>query len=350
MSDRDPPRPVAPVGDERRPKLWPLVVIIGFGAAAAGGLIGRGFAPVSGPAATTSLPGRSIVQIIRTPGFPSVAATVDRACPSVARIVTAGGNTALAAPAFAVSPDGWLVAATALPGNGQLQAVFGDGRKAMITEVRSDPASGLVIAHADATGLPVLSFADQLFARVGDFGFTLQSPNGSGCSAEVAMVGSDFLVDAMAQGIYLRLQPQAAPPPPGVPYVAADGSVMGITTSAADNGILPAPIAGLIVNELIRDQVSPIASFGFRAIDFTPELGARIGESRRGAGVALVQPKSSAAGAGLRAGDIVVAVDGSPVSSASELSRALDAVAGPTAVLQLDRGTQLLSLTVARST
>ena len=195
----------------------------------------------------------------------------------------------------------------------------------------------------------MLPFADQLFARVGDFGFTLQSPNGSGCSAQLAMIGSDFLVDALAQGVYLRLQPQPAPVPPGAPYVAGDGPVLGIATTAADNGILPAPIAAQIVNELIRDQVSPIASFGFRAIDFTAELGARIGNSRRGAGVALVQPKSGAASAGLRAGDIIVSVDGSPVSSASELSRALDAVAGSTTVLQIDRGTQQLSLTVART-
>jgi S1-C subfamily serine protease len=346
VSDRDP----GPAATERpRPKLWPLLVIIGFGAAAMGGLIGRGFAPVSGPAATTSMPGRPIVQIVRTPGFPSLAATVDRACPSVARIVPSGANDTLAAPAFVVSPDGWLVAATPLAPKAQLQAVFGDGRKVAITEVRTDPVSGLVIAHADATGLPVLSFADQLFARVGDFGFTLQSPNGSGCSAQLAMIGSDFLVDSLAQGIYLRLQPEPAPPPPGAPYVAGDGSVLGITTTAADNGILPAPIAAQIVNELIRDQVSPIASFGFRAIDFTPELGARIGDSRRGAGVALVQPKSSAGSTGLRAGDIIVSVDGSPVSSASELSRALDAVTGSTTVLRIDRGAQQLSLTIARS-
>lgn len=349
MSDRD-PRPPSPADEERRPKLWPLVAILAFGAAAVGGLIGRGLAPASGPTApTASTPGRPIVQIMRTPGFPSVADTVERACPSIARIVTTGGKTTIAAPAFTVSPDGWLAAAGPLPANAQLQAIFGDGRKAPITDVRSDPVSGLAIAHADATGLPVLSFADQQFAQVGDFGFTVQSPNGSGCSAQMAMIGSDFLVDALAQGIYLRLQPQAAPPSPGTPYVAADGSVLGITTAAADNGVLPAPIASLIVNELIRNSVSPIAGFGFRAIDFTPELGARIGGARRGAGVALVQPKSSAASAGLQAGDIIVGVDGSPVSSESELSRALDAVTARTTTLQIDRGTQQLSITVGRS-
>ena len=344
------PNPHLPADkNQGEPKLWPLVVVVAFAAAAAGGLIGRGLAPSgSGTATQSSVPGRPIVQIVRTPTFPSLAETIERTCPSIARIATADGK--LATPAFAVSADGWLVSAAPLSSSAQLQAVFGDGRKAAITEVRSDPVSGLVIAHADVTGIPVLTFADQVFARIGDFGFSLESPNGSGCSAQVAMIGSDFLVDALAKGIYLRLQPQSSPPAPGSPYLAADGLVLGISTSAQDNSILPAPMAALIVNELIRNSISPIASFGFRAIDFTPELGARIGGSRRGAGVALVEQGSSASKAGLQAGDTIVSVDGSPVASESELSRALDAVTGSATTLQIDRGTQQLSITLARST
>ena len=348
MSEQDPARLPAASG-EGRPKIWPLVALVAFSAAAAGGLIGRSLAPSNNETATLpAMPGRPIVQIVRTPSFPSLAETIERSCPAIAKIETS--DRKVAASAFAVSADGWLVAATPLNGSAQLEAVFGDGRKAAITEVRADPVSGLVIAHADMTGLPVLTFADQVFARIGDFGFSLSSPNGSGCSAQVAMIGSDFLVDLLANGIYLRLQPQSSPPAPGAPYLAADGSVLGVTTRATDNGILPAPIAALIVNELIRNNVSPIASFGFRAIDFTPELGARIGGSRRGAGVALVQPNASAAKAGLQAGDTIVSVDGSPVASESELSRALDAVTGSTTILQIDRGTQQLSITLARST
>ncbi|HJP70074.1 MAG TPA: PDZ domain-containing protein [Sphingomicrobium sp.] len=343
------PVPPPPATDKDGPKLWPLVVVIAFAAAAAGGLIGRGLAPSSSGTATQSaVPGRPIVQIVRTPNFPSLAETIDRTCPSVARVAAADGK--LSAPAFAVSADGWLVSTAPASSSTQLQAIFGDGRKAAITEVRSDPVSGLVIVHADVTGIPVLTFADQVFARVGDFGFSLESPNGSGCSAQVTMIGSDFLVDALAKGIYLRLQPQSSPPPPGAPYLGADGLVLGISTGAQDNSILPAPIAALIVNELIRNNMSPVASFGFRAIDFTPELGARIGGSRRGAGVALVEQGSSAFKAGLQAGDTIVSVDGSPVASESELSRALDAVTGSTTTLQIDRGTQQLSITLARST
>lgn len=348
MSDRK-PSAGSPGGEERRPNIWPLLLIAVFAAAAIGGLIGRGLAPSGDQtAAPAGVSGRPIVQIVRTPNFPSLAETIDRSCPSIARIVTADEKT-FAAPAFAVSADGWLVAGAALPAKLQLHAIFGDGRRIPITEIRSDSVSGLVIAHADVNGLAALSFADQLFARIGDFGFTLQSPNGSGCSAQVAMVGSDFLVDALSQGIFLKLQFGTPSSTPGTPFLAADGSVLGIATAAPDNAILPAPIAALIVNELIRNDVSPIASFGFRAIDFTSELGTRIGDSRRGAGVALVEPKSNAANAGLQAGDTVVSVDGSPVSSTSELSRALDAVSGQTTRLQIDRGTKQLAITLVRS-
>lgn len=328
-------------------------VLLGLAAAAiVGALIARGFAP--SPSQSPANPTRPIVQILRQSSLPSIAPTVDRLCPSIARVVAAdqpdtGSSSAPAgAAAFVVSADGWLVAAAPLPAGSNLRAVFGDGRKIEVDDMRSDPVSGLVILHVDATGLSPMTFADQNFARVGDFGFSLRT-NGTGCAARQSMVGSDFLVDALAQGVYVRLQPSVETPSPGVPFFAGDGVVLGIATNAADNVLLPGPIAAVIVDELIRNSLSPIASFGFRAIDFTPELANRIGEQRsRGAGVALVEIKSAAEKAGLRAGDIVIAVDGSPVSSASELSRALDAVTSA-ATLQVARGDQQLTLTVART-
>ena len=164
------------------------------------------------------------------------------------------------------------------------------------------------------------------------------------------MVGSDFLVDAVPRGVFIRLQPGLAPLPAGSPFFGGDGSVIGIISGGGDNSLLPAPIASSIVNELIRNSPSPIAAFGFRAIDFTADLAVRIGDVRaRGAGVALVQPKSVAEAGGLRAGDIVLAVDESPVSSASELSRALDAV-DTSATLQVERNGQRISVKVTRQT
>jgi S1-C subfamily serine protease len=163
------------------------------------------------------------------------------------------------------------------------------------------------------------------------------------------MIGSDFLVDAIAQGTYLRMQPGTPALAAGSPFFEADGSLVAVATSGGGGTMLPSPIAAAIVDELIRNIPSPIANFGFRAIDFTPDLAARTGDPRaRGAGVALVQPGTAADRGGLRAGDVVIAVDDSPVSSASELSRALDTVVSE-ANLRVARAGQQLTIPVART-
>lgn len=345
-----------PEGPSRGPKLTAVMVAVPLAAAAIGGFIGRALAPSSNVPSLPSAPGRPIVQIVRQPSLPSVADAIDRLCPSVARIIPAStapvGPAAQSATAgsaaFVVSADGWLLAAGPLPQSG-LKAEFGDGRAAAITDVHFDPVSGLAIAHADLNGLTALTFADQVFGRVGDFGFSIAAGRQGGCSARSAMIGSNFLTNADRQGAYLELQPSSTPLEPGSPFFAGDGALVGVATGAGDNSLLPAPIASTIVAELIRNDLSPIVSFGFRAVDFSPELAARMGDARlRGAGVALVQPQSGAAKAGLQPGDIVIAVDDSPVSSASELSRALDGAAD-TATLRISRGDQQLAIKVPRT-
>jgi len=334
VSEDNPP-PVTP-HVRRGGLLWlGAIAVVAVGA----GYLGQGLAP---PSRTSESRGRPIVQILRQPTLPSLAPAVDRLCPAIARI----GSGTQFRPAFAVSADGWLVSSGPLANTSALQITFGDGRKAAVDEVRADPVSGLVLVHADAAGLTLVSFADQAFARVGDFGFSLQT-GGTGCAAQESMIGSDFLVDALAQGTYLRLQPGTPALAPGTPFFGGDGTVLGI--AGTGGSLLPGPIAAVIVDELIRDNPSPIASFGFRAIDFTADLAARTGDPRaRGAGVALVQPASAAAQGGLRAGDVVIAVNDEPVSSASELSRALDAVVS-SAALRVVRSDQQLTIEVSRT-
>lgn len=351
-------------------RLGLLVALVAAVAAIAGAFIGRSF--TSTPGGGLTQPRRPIVQIVRPqPGLPSLADTIDRICPSVAEIVPTGATPAppaqlpaiasrskgksappiTEASAFAISADGWLITSTPLPSASQYDAVFGDGSRASITEIRTDPVSGISVAKADTSGLTPVAVDDQDFPRVGDFGLALQAPSGNGCSADIAMIGSDFLADGGGPVSYVRLQTGAASIPAGTAFVAGDGRVIGVSTSesSAADALIPSPIAATIVDELIRNSPSPSVAFGFRATDFTAGLSARVGDTRsRGAGVALVQPKSAAAKAGLQAGDVIVAVDGSPVSSASELGRALDA-AQDSVVLDVVRADQRLSVKVARS-
>ena len=163
------------------------------------------------------------------------------------------------------------------------------------------------------------------------------------------MISSDFLTDGGASSAYIRLQPMGAELPQGSPFVAASGDVIGVVvgTTIADS-VIPADIVSDIADELLRGGLSPTTRFGFRAEDFDTTLAGRLSESRStGTTVALVQPKTPAARVGLQAGDIVVGVDGSPVSSASELGRALDG-AGKSVAIDVTRGDDRLTLKIAK--
>jgi S1-C subfamily serine protease len=320
-------------------------------AALGGAFATRLLSPPQGP--STRRPARPIVQIVRQqPGLPDLADIIDQLCPSVAIIVPHGSDapeepsSTPPVSASAVSADGWLLTSASLPQT-QLDAVFGDGRRVELSDVRTDPVSGLTIVKAASVAVP-LPFSDQAFPRVGQFGFALTTPAGTGCSADAAMIGSDFLADGGGLIGYVRLAPAPDGWSAGMPLLGTDGRVLGIGSNHPAGALIPSPIASVIVDELIRNRLSPSTSFGFRAIDYSAPLSTRLGNVRSGAGVALVQPKSTGARAGLQAGDIVTEVGDVPVSSASELSRALDALSSK-ATLTVQRRSQLLKLTVTRT-
>jgi hypothetical protein len=164
-------------------------VILGAGllvAALGGAVVARYFAPPQ-QRSSSARQSRPIVQIVRQqPGLPDLADLIDRLCPSVAVIVPQGeevpepSSSAGAVPASVYSADEWLVtSATNLP-QGQLDAVFSGGERVDLSDLRTDPVSGLAIVKAAGRAAPPLAFSDEAFPRVGQFGFTLATPAASG--------------------------------------------------------------------------------------------------------------------------------------------------------------------------
>lgn len=328
-----------------------ILVGVGLvGAAIAGGFAARAISPGQQASGDGAPQRRPMIQIVRQqPGLPSLADTIAGLCPSIAAVTSEGGDGAVV-PAFAVTADGWLIASTAALPTDKLEARFGEGAAVPLTEVRSDPVSGLSIVKAAATGLQPIARSDELFPRVGELGFSIADPTGSGCTAQLAMIASDFLTDGGAPAAYVRLQPMGPDLPAGAPLLSGTGQLLGVVAPGAlANSVIPADVMSDIVDELVRGSLSPTVSFGFRAEDFDASMSARLSNSRSsGTAVALVQPKSPAARAGLRAGDIVVGVNGSPVASASELGRALDG-AGKAVSMDVLRADDRLTLNVARA-
>jgi serine protease Do len=83
---------------------------------------------------------------------------------------------------------------------------------------------------------------------------------------------------------------------------------------------IPAPTAKQVVEQLLERGRVQLAFLGVRPIQVTAELAARFGlPVEEGAAVAVVEPDSAAARAGLQQGDVIVELEGEPIRAVEDL-------------------------------
>lgn len=247
--------------------------------------------------------------------------------------VTAASDGVHRSAGFLVSSDGYIVtSADGLSEQETVRILLNDGRSLDATRTGIDPLSGLAVLKVDGSGLPFLKFAGSSFPRVGEWAITLLTPNGTGCTLAVGTISADSLAEKESLRTFVRVSPAPDPAVAGAPVLNLDGDVIGVAGLGSAAGepdrassVLPAEVAGGIVSDLLRSGKPASNRFGIVADDVPPALAMRIGAGRqRGAMISLVEEGSPADKGGLKAGDLILAVSGSPISGASEVARALD--------------------------
>lgn len=264
--------------------------------------------------------------------------------------VAAGAPTGLA-EGVAVSADGLvLTSAKAVRGASRLRVATADGRAYDATIAGTDTADGIVVLRAaGASGMTPLRIASQQ-PRVGDLALVAYHPvpgaltTRSGVVAAVGISASDGqsqLADLVA------VDATPAPDAEGAPLVDGTGTVTGIVTIVpAAPGIYAASgrDAATLLASLQRGSAALSPTFGVTSVLIDAPGAAALGVPQ-GALVTGVSPTGPAAGV-LSAGDVVVSVNGTAVSSVGSLQpSSFGLLAGDTATLQVT-GTGGLSRTV----
>ncbi len=238
--------------------------------------------------------------------------------------------------AVAFTPDGFLVTnAHVVAGAERGTATFVDGDELGFEVVGRDPLSDLAVVRASGSDLRPAPLGDAARLRVGQLVVAIGNPLGFGGSVTAGVVSALGRSLAARDGQASRLvenviQTDAALNPGNSGGALADvrGRVVGINTAVAGVGLgLAVPIDAatrLIVAALMRDGRVRRAYLGIvgGTRRLTGALADRLGRS---AGLEVVQllDGSPAAAAGLRAGDVILTLDGRAIGGVGDLQRTL---------------------------
>jgi putative serine protease PepD len=258
--------------------------------------------------------------------------------------------------------------------NATIQVRASDGTLYDATVVGTDPTSDLAVVKLQgASGLTPATFADSDEVQVGDLAVAIGAPLGLSDTVTDGIISATNR--AVATGstqddatVIDALQTDAAinPGNSGGALVNADGEVVGINTAIAsvasgapgqdsqsgNIGVgfaIPSNTAQRIAEEIVNTGSATHAVLGVQA-----QTAASGPDSEVGTGAQIVQVQSggAAASAGLRAGDVVTAVDDRPVTTSTELTAAVrDAAPGDkvTLTIQRDGQTSTVEVTLGRS-
>ena len=206
-----------------------------------------------------------------------------------------------------------------------------DDRRFQAKVVGMDAATDLAVLKIGAQKLRAASFADSSRIRVGEWVVAIGSPFGLDYTVTAGVVSAIGRGGIGANEIedYLQTDASINPGNSGGPLVNLRGEVVGINTMIVGRGTgigfaVPSSLAKHVTEQIILSGKVRRAWIGVGFQELTPELAKQFGvPNARGALVGSVMNNGPAARAGLRAGDVVVSVDGQGVKEGRDLLRTI---------------------------
>jgi serine protease Do len=193
---------------------------------------------------------------------------------------------------------------------------------------RDAPTDVAVLQIQNATGLKAIAFGDSDSLEVGDFVLAVGNPFGLGQTVTSGIVSALGRTGLAREGFEDFIQTDASinPGNSGGPLVNLRGQLVGINTAILSPGggnigigfAVPINMARRVMEQLVANGEVRRGRIGVVTRDGGDR--AQTDESAaEGVVIAEVVPNSPAAQAGIEKGDIVVAVDGKPIHSATQL-------------------------------
>lgn len=252
-----------------------------------------------------------------------------------------------------VSPEGYVLTNNhVIETADEIEVALADGRKAVARVVGTDPETDLAVVKINLRNLPAITLGRVEQAKVGDVVLAIGNPFGVGQTVTMGIISALGRNHLGINTFENFIQTDAAinPGNSGGALIDANGNLLGINTaiysrSGGSLGIgfaIPVTTVKTVMESIISTGQMVRGWIGVEPQDITPELAESFSLTRKsGAIIAGVLKGGPADKAGMRPGDILIAVEGKPVSDTTDMLNLIaDLVPGSTVKMTLLRKSQ----------
>lgn len=238
-----------------------------------------------------------------------------------------------------VSKDGYILTNHhVIESADQIEVALSDGRKTKARVIGSDPDSDLAVIKISLPAeLPAITFGHSEQARVGDIVLAVGNPFGVGETVTMGIVSGLKRKHLGLNPFENFIQTDAAinPGNSGGALVDTNGNLIGINSAIySPNGgslgigfAIPVSEAKKIMEQIIASGTVTRGWIGVAAQDLTPELAESFSFGNvEGVLISDVVRGSPAEKAGVRAGDILMAVDGKKLADSDNMLEIVSAL------------------------
>ena len=230
-----------------------------------------------------------------------------------------------------VSPEGYILTNNhVVEGATDVRVTLSDKRELEARIVGTDPKVDIAVLKIEATSLQPITLGDSSKVEVGDTALAIGDPFGVGQTVTRGIISAKGRGNLGIEDYEDFIQTDAPinPGNSGGALINDRGELVAINTaiigeSGGSQGIgfaVPVNLAHNVMNQILKNGKVVRAYLGIVPQDMTPEMAKAFGEKEaRGVVVGDVSPKSPAQESGLQRGDILLDVNGKPVTGSNQL-------------------------------
>jgi serine protease Do len=263
-----------------------------------------------------------------------------------------------------VSSDGYILTNNhVVDGATDVKVSFANKEEYPAKIIGTDKYTDVAVLKINKGGLTTLPFADSTKAEVGDVVLAIGEPFGLGQTVTMGIISAKGRAGLGIERFEDFIQTDAAinRGNSGGALIDTRGDLVGINTAilsgetGGNQGIgfaIPANLAKNIMDQILKSGKVTRGFLGITPQELTPDMARAFGISNtHGVAVATVVPDSPAAKAGLKVGDVIVAVNGNTVEDVNAFRLQIAGFAPDTTVqLRVNRNGQTLDLPVKLGT